>query len=369
MTDAYNILLNAAFKFKELPSAEIVAICDLYKQEGQNKIYEFSKNKKILPFLAVLMSKLNIDSQFWDEKALYYEKRNRGIIECLNAVFKKLSENSVKKIFVSENFGALLLADGNKALFASGDVDIYADISQKEEIYKSFKELGYKIKERYTKRKLINSSFYNDDLLPKGFYFAICWYPLCRIKLPCFVDADEFIEWDKLLSYKNTAIKLPDIESAMYICLMHISLHSFSRAPDIRLYIDIKNICGLPVNWGKICEFAKRDKTMVRLLTACILSKKILGADIPDTVLDNRKNYDNQITKILNIVYDEKNNSLICEPHGIKILFLEAYSNDTGLWHGIREILLPDRNWVREVYCGNKGNILIGYIKHIKNLL
>ncbi|MEL7649885.1 MAG: hypothetical protein AAGU76_17455 [Sedimentibacter sp.] len=369
MNDLYEEFVKAAFKNTELTEYEKKTIIRLYEQEGQKNIYEFSKNKKILPFAAALMSQFDTDSRFWDDITLEYKKRNEEIIRCLDAVFKKMEERFVNKIFVSENFGALLLSDSDKSLFASGDVDIYADISQKSEIYESFRELGYKIKERYTQNKLINSSFHNEACLPKEFYFSVCWYPLSRIKLPCFVTADEFIEWGKLLSYRSTAIKLADIESAMYICLMHISLHSFSRAPDIRLYIDIKNISSLSVNWEKICGFAKRDGTMVRLLTACILSKKLIEADIPDAILDYRKHYEKQISRILKIVYDSESNSLLYEPRGLKVLLIEANSNDTGFFYGILDILLPNRNWLREVYCKNDSNILWGYIKHIRNLL
>ena len=368
MTNTYNILANAAFKYCKLSLEEKDTIIDLYKGDDQQSIYEFAKKKKILPFVAVLLSRLELDKAFWDDIAIKYRKRNEAIIGFLDTIFNKLSENGVKKVFVTENFGALLASDADKALFASGDVDMYADVAQKEEIYKSFEQLGYTIKELYSYKKLINTSFYNDDILSGEFHFAVAWNPLLRTKLPCFVDADDFVEWDKLWKYKDTAIKLPNIDALMYICLLHISLHSFSRAPDIRLYIDINNVSKLPINWEKIIGFAKRDNTMVRVLTACILAKKLLSVDVPEFEINYRAQYERSISRLLRIVYDEKNNCLLYEPRGIKILKIEALVDNGDPFFGFMKILFPNRKWVKEFYVGDKGSLIVAYLKHIKNL-
>ncbi len=266
MTDAYNTLTNAAFKYCELSETEKSAISSLYQSEGRQRIFAFAKNKKILPFTAVLLAGLGFDEQFWETIAEEYRQRNEIIITRLDSLFVKFSQAGIKKVFVNENFGALLSADADKALFASGDVDMYADIAHKAAIYLVFEQLGYTKKERYTNKKLITTTFYNDSVLPANFYFGVNWYPLSRLKLPCFINADDFVEWDSLNTYKNSAIKMPDIDALMYICLLHISLHSFSRAPDLRLYIDVNNMSKLPVDWDKILFFAQRDKTMARVL-------------------------------------------------------------------------------------------------------
>ena len=368
MTNSYNILTNAAFKDCEVSLEEKDTIINLYKTDGQKTIYEFAKKKKIIPFVAVCLARLGIDKTFWDEIAAEYCKRNETIIECLDTIFNKFSENGVKKIFVTENFGAHLASDADKALFASGDVDMYADIAQKEEIYKSFEQLGYKLKERYSYKELISTSFYNDDILSGGFHFEMEWNPLSRMKLPCFVDADDFVEWDKLWKYKKTDIILPDIDALMYICLLHISLHSFSRAPDIRLYVDINNVSRLLVDWEKIIDFAKRDNTMVRLLTVCILAKKLLSVDVPEFVLNYSTKYERSISQLLKLVYDRKYNCLLYEPGRIKVLKIEAWANDRSFILGITKIFFPNKKWVRAFYVGEKGNLIDGYLKHIRNL-
>lgn len=370
MTDAYNTLTNAAFKYCALTEQEKTVISNLYNSEGQQGIYKYAKDKKVLPFIGVLLVGLGIDTQYWESIAGEFRKRNKIVIQCLDQLFRKLSENGVKKVFVSENFGALLAADADKALFASGDADLFGDISEKEEIYRTFEQLGYTRKERYAHRTLINTNFYNDEL-PKDFYFGVAWNPLSRLKLPCFINADDFVDWDNLVSYKDTTIKLPGTDALMYICLLHISLHSFARAPDIRLYFDINNMAKVTVDWEQVIAFARRDKTMVRLLTAGFLANKLLDVEIPNFVLDLRdsREYKRQMTKLLSLVYDEDRNSLRYEPVGIKILKIEALSDSPGVLEGILKILFPPKKWIRETYVGSSGNILAGYIKHIFNVI
>lgn len=370
MTDAYNTLTNAAFKYCELSAQEKAVIGELYKSEGQQNIYEFAKNKKILPFAAVLLAGLAIDKAFWGAIADEYRQRNEIIINRLNSLFIKFSDCGIKKIFVNENFGALLSADADKALFASGDVDMYADITQKEQIYLALEQLGYTKKERYANKKLISTSFYNESVLPANFHFGVAWHPLSRLKLPCFINADDFVEWERLTVYKDTAIKMPDTEALMYICLLHISLHSFSRAPDIRLYIDINNMSKLPVDWEKILHLARRDKTMVRVLVSSVLANRLLSVKIPDFVLalSSSPEYKKQISRLLKLVYDDKKNCLIYEPKGLKILKIEALADSPGYMAGIAKILFPEKEWVRETYAGDNGNIIAGYIKHILNV-
>jgi hypothetical protein len=71
----------------------------------------------------------------------------------------------------------------------------------------------------------------------------------------------------------------------------------------------------------------------------------------------------------LKIVFDRKNNCLICEPTGLKVFLIEALADDDSLLCGVINILFPNRYWVKDVYVGKKGNIFMGYLKHVVNLI
>lgn len=365
----YDKLTAAAFHFgSPLSDAEKSSIIELYRVEGREKVLDFATRKKILPFVAVCLGRIALDVEFWDGIATWYRQRNEAVITCLDKVFRAFREAGVEKVFVTENFGALLAAGGDTALFASGDVDLYADPVERERIYSAFEQLGFSREERHSFRQLINTTFHNDTLLPDGFHLGVAWHPLSRMKLPCFVTADKFVDWVRLGYYHNSAIQLPDPEALAYICLLHISLHSFARAPDIRLYADISNVSQIQVDWDKVVYFAERDATVVRLTAACSLAEKLVGVDIPEAVRLRCALFGQKILRLLRLVYDSERNTLLYEPRGFKLLRIEAHCNDRGALAGLCTILFPERSWVRETYLGKKTSLVAGYIRHILNL-
>lgn len=347
-----------------LDKQEEERIKTIYGEYGKEEIYEFAKKKKILPFAANAFVNYKIEEEFWGEILNIYRERNKSILLYLDKVYKTLLEAGVRKMFVSENFAALLSANSDLALFASGDIDNYADPDEKEKIYRAFECLGCRRKERFSGKHQIAAEFFPHDAesLPEGFYISVDFYPLARLKLPCFVNADDFVEWDGLYTYGNTHIVLPPINALTYICMLHISLHSFSRAPDIRLYIDLLNLSKLQINFTKVQSWAIRDKTQTRLAVATELSNYLMKTSFPEDIIHNSK----QKEKVEMLVYDKRKEDLRYEPNSLDVLRIEINCDDDSAMHGLFQILFPDTEWMKKVY-GSSG--LIAHILHIKKVL
>ena len=336
-----------------------------YNKIGRDVFYRESLKKKVLPFAAHAMIQLNQDVRYWTKVFDTYHKRNHSILGALNNAYLALSNRGVKKMFVSENFGALLSGGADIGLFSSGDVDNYADPCEKERIYQAFEDIGYTRTERYSGHHQIAAEFYppkSNDNLPEGFYISVDFYPLARLKLPCFIKADDFIEWDQTWCYKDTAIVLPPPTALMYICLLHISLHSFSRAPDIRLYIDLINMTKTEIDYSLIKKWCIMDRTCTRAAVAADICNKLWRTEFPHmlTELSKRKN------KVEKLVYDSEKEDLIYEPHGLKVLRIETACDDRSDFHGLLEILFPESDWMKKTY-GNRG--LTAHLKHFKKVL
>lgn len=336
----------------------------LYEEDGFQRIYDAAKKKKMLPYVAYMMVQANIDRITWEPLLEKYQQRNFIVCKQLSDVYAAMKDAGVKKLFISENFGALLMSGRYIGLFASGDCDSCADLSEKSKIDEVFKKLGYTSKDRYSGRNLCSSSYHNTDVLPDGFYFGVCWEPLSRLKLPCFINMDDFVNWDSLDELEGTSITLPSAEALLYICLMHITLHSFCRAPAIRLYADILNAChSQKVNWERVFEWALRDKTVIRMMTSAILAHKLAGVEIPDFV----KAYENnrRVQRLLSLVYDSKNNCLKPEPGKLSVYAIEIACHDKNSLRGLLSIIYPGTSWLKNHY--GHGPILSTLI-HIKNL-
>lgn len=354
-------LYRAAFTHKPLSAERIELIKTIYAENGREQIYEAAKKRKVLPGIANLMSKLDLDRVFWAEQLDFYTKRNTRVIECLDEMYRLLAENGVDKIAVVENFGALLASGKDISVFGSGDVDEHAAPQQREKLYEVLQANGYKLRESRAGDILINTRI-DKDTFPEGFHFGINWNVTNRRNLPQFTAKGDFIDWDRAMYYKDTAVRLPSPEGLMYVCLMHISVHGFCREPDIRLYYDIANAAEQKIHWETIIQWAKRDDHCVKIATAAYLAHKLLDVDIPESVFEigNRK----QMNKLLRVVYNEKNNSLNDHPGRMDRVLIEIYSHDKSALRGLSGILFPPYSWIKGKY--RMG--IFGYVKHLFKL-
>lgn len=362
LKNEYWIIYRCAYRHGDVSEQEKKIIQKLYDRDGREIIYSAVKQKKLIPAVAMLFKKLDIDSDFWSQFVDAYRSRNMQVVKCLDEMYQLFAENGVNKIVVVENFGALLASTQDIAMFGSGDIDEYACPCEKEKIYRILKNAGYEIEEVHAGGILVSSSIRRANF-PDGFYFGINWDVTNRVNLPSFTANGDFIGWSHTNRYKDTAIRLPSKEGLMYTCLMHIAVHGFCKAPDIRLYYDIANAAESKPNWDTIIEWAKRDKNTVKVAIAAYLAKKLLEVDIPDYVLNigNKK----QKKRLLNTVYNKEENRLLDRPKGLRRILIDVYIEDDGAFCGLLRIVFPNNDWIKKKY----GNAFIGHIKHIWSLI
>lgn len=360
-TDNFYCLL---IRGTNLTKEEKTHIADIYTQYGKDGMLQLLTKKKILPFGAKAFVECDLDTGYWSDILCSFRERNRNILYFLNEAYKVLEKYGVRKMFVSENFGALLSCDGDIGLFSSGDIDNYADPAEKQNIYAAMEELGCTRKERFAVQHQIAAEFYPPESyhLPEKFYLSVDFYPLARLKLPCFIHADDFVDWNNMRNYADSHIHLAPADALTYICMLHISLHSFSRAPDIRLYIDLLNMWKAGADYDVIAAWCRRDKTVIRAGTACAVSNKLMKTAYPDSITNASK----RIPKVMKKVFDAQKNDLIYEPSPIKILCIECLCDDRSNLHGLHDMLFPDRAWISQTY-GKNG--MSAYLKHWKRLL
>ncbi|PKM71555.1 MAG: hypothetical protein CVU91_13290 [Firmicutes bacterium HGW-Firmicutes-16] len=363
LEDRYWIMYKAAFKRIDLTDYEKTEIAELYNDEGRAKIVARAKKKKIVPATTMLMCKLGIEDEFWKPLSDEYRSQNERIVECLDAVYSELRAIGVTKLGVVENFGALLASGQDLAMFGSGDVDNYADITEKDRIHNVFNKMGYTLEEHYAGSILVSSSFRNETMLPKSFYFSINWDVTCRVNLPCLTAKGPFVDWNDSRTYRNTDILIPPPEALMYICMMHIAVHGFCKAPDIRLYYDIANAADDGLDWSLIEKWAVRDETCVRISTVALLSSRLLGVDIPDKILNLGSS--KARAKLLPIIYDAQGNRLKDFPNRLDELKIESLSDDRGGLHGLAGVVFPDSEWVERKH----GSKTLGHFLHLKSLI
>ena len=334
--NGYNLKHLFIKQFSSLNKKEVVLIKDFYCSNDKNDIRDLLISNKILPFGANIFIKLNLDKKFWLSDYYYYLNRNKKIKKLLNLIFKKFDILKCDSITLIENFAVVLSTNSNIACFSSGDVDLSANILEKNKIVRCLNEFGFHCENKQDEiREYSGQSmqFYNSNFLDDGFWINVIWKPVTR----AFLIQDKYdIRLNKdRLNYKiinNSRIRVLNDTSLMYFCCLHIaSGHYYTLSPGLRLYYDIDRLSLRgKIDWHMLKSWEKKDSAGLRISLTLVLCKKIFNSPIPIKIFDSSlKNKRNQI--LMSYLYDKKNNILQNKSSLIRRLYVELSSDNKNL--------------------------------------
>lgn len=330
--------LNYLFlkEFDSLTQKERNQIIQYYNSKNKLEIFEALKSNKIIPFGAYILSQLDCDRDYWQPKYDFFFERNLKIKDLLDLIFKKLDAFACKSIALTENFGVLLSTNSNIGCFSSGDIDLSANIFERDKIIECLNHFGF-----YSKDKLNvigeysgqSMQFFNKNFLDEGFWINVIWKPVTR----AFLVQDNYeSRLDKeRINFKlveNTRIRVLNDTALMYFCCLHISAgHYFTLTPGLRLYYDIDRLASHgDINWNNLKLWESEDKAGLRISFVLILSKKILNSKIPIDIFESPLNKLRN-RKFLNYLFDGNNFTIQSESSLLRRLFVELRSDDKNI--------------------------------------
>ena len=147
-------------------------LLDYYAQHDTEHVLKIAEGKKIIPFVADVFIQLGCDELFGEPLYDFYLRRNQKIKELLNSTFNGFETFGCKSVVLTENFGALLASGSSLAGFCSGDVDLSADIAEKDSIVNCLRSFGFESKDQpstigeYSGQSM---QFYNSKSIDGGF--------------------------------------------------------------------------------------------------------------------------------------------------------------------------------------------------------
>lgn len=357
--------IKLAFSTKSLTTEQISFIKVGYSEENARELLRVATKKKVLPVVGKLLSGLDVDADVWEEKYQNFKKRNQQITRLMAEVFQALEQAGVKKICAFENYGAMLAADTDVALYSSGDVDLYALPEQKTAIIHVLDRFGYKPAGDVSDLRCIMTEFICEGGLVR---INVAWKPLRRLSIPIKADTANRFTWENMGFYHDTAIRVPSPETLLYLCFLRIAVHGYSRSPDIRLYIDTYNATRNDPSWETVMQWAQEDGMTTKFATVATIAHDLIGIDVPEFVLDYAKK-DPYSQKILEITYDFDNHTLHYDPSGMQLLKLEAASDNCSVFSLLLQMLFPPADWLKEYYLTPGENEIKKYINYYKHLL
>jgi len=316
-----------------LSSDEATLLKDYYSSCTLKTIEENVVKENILPFAADVFANLKCDPEYWTQLHGDFVRRNQKVKSILDSIFEKSNELGCKSLTLTENFGVVLSSNSCIGCFTSSDVDLSADIREREEIIRSLEYFNFTVKERNHRKKNPFSEqitmFYNEHLIKGGFWINIMWVAVART----YFIQDKYNQ--RLFRERLLAIEIPDTKirvlsetPLLYFCALHIaSGHYYTLTPGIKLYVDIDRLvrcCN--INWETILEWTEQDNAGLRIALVMYLCHQLFDTDIPEkvygTLLKNRRN-----TRLINYLYVRDTKNILGNAGKFHRLFIELASD------------------------------------------
>lgn len=349
LNEYVNKTINYAFSAVPLNDIEKQFIIEGYNESNRSELIRVAEKKKVLPVVGKLLAELDVDREMWLGYYVRFIDRNTEVTKLVASIFEDFKKAGINRICAFENYGALLAAQTDIALYSSGDVDLYADVQQKQDIIKVLSKYGYfPAGDSIDKRNIMTEFTKSDGIIR----INVAWKPLRRFLLPFRADTTKYFVWEEMGYYKDTAIRLPNKETLLYLCFLRIAVHGYSRSPDIRLYIDTFNVSHTNPDWGVVLKWAKHDGVLTKFATVAIIAHDLIKLDIPNEVIDIKET-NCYVQRILEICYDFPNHTLKYDPSGLDLMRVEAASDDRSVLQEIVHMLFPAKGWVKEYYSCN----------------
>ena len=312
-------------------------LLDYYSQNNKEHLLTIAEGKKIIPFVADVFIELGCDEKFWRPHYDFYLHRNQKIEQLLDSIFSELEAYGCKSVVLTENFGALLASESSLASFCSGDVDLSADIAEKDAIVNCLRSFSFESKDQpstigeYSGQSM---QFYNDKAIGGGFWINVIWKPVTR----AFLVQDKYevrLNRDRLSAKKraDSNIRILDDSSLLYFCALHSSAgHYFTLSPGLRLFVDIDRMARKPyINWQNILDWEIEDGAGIRISMALYLANKVFKTPVPAEVLSRIESSSGN-RRLLRYLFNSQTNQIQSKSSIFRRLYIELASDNRNLF-------------------------------------
>ena len=319
---------------ESLNNDDINFIKQFYNDHSISFIKKLVLKENIIPFASHIFIFLKCDESYWKKEHDLFLKRNKKIKLTLDSIFNTSNTAGIKSLTLTENFASLLLSKSCLGCFSSGDIDLSADISEKNKIISCMKSIGFFVDKRKKSSSIAEKQctmFYNDSIIDSGLWINVVWVLVTRF----FLDQKKFnarLYYSRLnpTIIDNTYIRVLPPTSLLYFCALHIAAgHYYTLSPGIRLYVDIDRlVSNFKINWDDIIKWEKEDNSEIRISMVLCLCKNLLKTKIPNRVF---KKISDDSAELKTYLYNPK--SMTIQKNGNKInrLYVELASKRTNL--------------------------------------
>lgn len=271
----------------ELTASERDEFLRHYQALGDKTCFEAAQKNQVAALIAHSLRQLLPAGSAPRWRALAAENLTRveAMVAMLLSVTQHFDRQQIKWAMI-ENGGTLFGSEQPLETFCAGDFDLLVERARWSEVVEIFARQGFFADNRRARptnrvefvRRLEDGA---SQWLNAGFMtFDRMWVPL-----PVNDLGQSWLQ-RRVRSRKNPEIWVLRPEDALALVAMHTSLHSFVRAPGLRLHVDVDRVVqDNPIDWPEFIEQVRLMRASTRAFVSLSMARGLLGTPIPDAVL------------------------------------------------------------------------------------
>lgn len=345
--------------------AEADRIRELFGTCGEPSILEAALQNKVVAIAAhgllEVLPENDLDPA-WKASHEKAQERLTAFFPVLDRLAGRLANSSVA-IAIIENGGIARTVQACRGCFASNDVEILVRRGDLERLDRALTDEGFSQNSRercasedpkHWDRETRGWSNYAYDLGAAGrFWLNVQWRPILRRWVPMeqALDTEDLLE-RSIECEPGSALRILATEDNLLVCALHVASHSYVRGIGLRLQLDVDRLVrNRAVGWSHFIELARRHGAEELVFPSLAIPAALLGTPIPEEVLPALVPSERKRRLIL----DRIAAAGVFNRSGFKftaldVVRLEIALSKGGLFGGLRRILFPPVEWIKEGY-------------------
>lgn len=323
----------------------------LYRRLGEDECRALARANQCLAPVAVTLGGL-LDGEArtpWDESAENNEARVRSLVERLVAIVAALDGRGVASAVI-EAGGVLLGSDLPLGAYAPGDLDLLVSEDGWDATQEVFSRAGFVHEDRRgrpTKRiefTRLRPDGQREWLEVGSAPFDRMWVPLrFRDRSPAWLAR-------RVPSRKEARLSVLAPADALALVSIHTSLHSYVRAPGIRLHMDVDRLVrDNVIDWPGYVDEIRRVGATRRAFVSLAMAAGLLGTPIPGDVLEDLAPSSARWRRIRRLLASE---GVVADGRPkltrVKSVLLDVLIDEDGVARWAGALTVPEPAWMRE---------------------
>ncbi len=331
---------------------EITALQAHYRAIGEERVYSLGVANQMLPLIANALAIAGISDSAnpkcrWEEILSTNQHRVDAQISILEEITVELRQAGCFSAAV-EAGGVLLGTQLANRSYCSGDIDLLVQEEHWALVRDVFAAKGFKSKDRRgrptTRIEYSRTTSDGEQWLEVGFApFDRMWVPLN------YNDRCDTWLTRTVTSTKAEGITVLCPNDALVFVAFHTSLHSFIRAPGLRLQVDVDRLVrDCDIDWEQFVQEVRSTGISTRVFVSLSMAKGLMNTPIPLEVLKELMPSESRWRGISYLL--EQDGVIVgASPKlgKLKAVLLDVLISEKTVPAWIKQVVLPDEEWMR----------------------